>query len=219
MKFDSIGVSRHRIGSDGVGVTTLVGGCGCPLDCAYCLNPQCKLKPYKSFGIEELFTIIDADSLYFSATGGGVCFGGGEPLLQSSFIRDFIIFSKEQGRDWKFTLETCLSVPLDNLTGLDGLIDFYIVDIKDMNEEIYQNYTGKSICAMMECLANLSKTPERVKIKIPLIPGYNDATSVTRSKKELEEMGFFHLETFRYITKIEKKKILSDKTVDNNEKI
>lgn len=35
-----IGLSRHRIGVDGSGVTTLVAFHGCPLNCKYCLNPQ-----------------------------------------------------------------------------------------------------------------------------------------------------------------------------------
>ena len=35
-----IGLSRHRIGVDGTGVTTLVAFHGCPLRCKYCLNPQ-----------------------------------------------------------------------------------------------------------------------------------------------------------------------------------
>ena len=34
-------VSRHRLGTDGAGVTTLVGFRGCPLSCRYCLNPEC----------------------------------------------------------------------------------------------------------------------------------------------------------------------------------
>ena len=35
-----IGLSRHRIGVDGSGVTTLVAFHGCTLNCKYCLNPQ-----------------------------------------------------------------------------------------------------------------------------------------------------------------------------------
>ena len=38
-----IGLSRHRIGVDGAGVTTLVAFHGCPLNCKYCLNPQALL--------------------------------------------------------------------------------------------------------------------------------------------------------------------------------
>ena len=56
MKFDCIGISRHRIGRDGVGVTTLVGGHGCPLDCEYCLNPTCKKGSAPlTFTMEELY--------------------------------------------------------------------------------------------------------------------------------------------------------------------
>ena len=36
-----IGISRHRIGVDGVGVTTLVAFHGCTLRCRYCLNSRC----------------------------------------------------------------------------------------------------------------------------------------------------------------------------------
>ena len=32
-----IGISRHRLGTDGRGITTLVAFHGCPLRCKYCL--------------------------------------------------------------------------------------------------------------------------------------------------------------------------------------
>lgn len=35
------GISRHRMGIDGKGVTTLVAFMGCPLHCKYCINAQC----------------------------------------------------------------------------------------------------------------------------------------------------------------------------------
>ena len=37
-----IGIKRHKLNTDGNGVTTLVGFHGCPLNCKYCLNPQTK---------------------------------------------------------------------------------------------------------------------------------------------------------------------------------
>lgn len=36
-----LGIDRHRIDSDGDGITTLVAFYGCPLECKYCLNPDC----------------------------------------------------------------------------------------------------------------------------------------------------------------------------------
>lgn len=35
-----IGIARHRLSTDGDGVTTLVAFHGCPLCCRYCLSPQ-----------------------------------------------------------------------------------------------------------------------------------------------------------------------------------
>lgn len=41
------GISRHRMGIDGNGVTTLVAFMGCPLKCRYCLNDQCHAPIYE----------------------------------------------------------------------------------------------------------------------------------------------------------------------------
>lgn len=41
MKTPLIGICRHRLATDGQGVTTLVAFHGCPLRCRYCLNEQC----------------------------------------------------------------------------------------------------------------------------------------------------------------------------------
>ena len=65
-----IGLSRHRIGVDGAGVTTLVAFHGCPLNCKYCLNPQA-LSPkgvWKRYTPDELFRVVSKDDLYFRAS-------------------------------------------------------------------------------------------------------------------------------------------------------
>ena len=33
-------IARHRMGTDGAGITTLVAGAGCPLRCAFCINKK-----------------------------------------------------------------------------------------------------------------------------------------------------------------------------------
>lgn len=78
-----IGVSRHRMATDGNGVTTLAAFHGCRLGCSYCLNPQCRAddSPCLWHSPETLYEEVRADELYFLATGGGITFGGGEPLL------------------------------------------------------------------------------------------------------------------------------------------
>ena len=76
-----IGISRLRMNTDGHGITTLVAFHGCPLNCKYCLNPQCLNPSFRKTQMSpnEVMSILKKDELYFLATKGGVTFGGGEP--------------------------------------------------------------------------------------------------------------------------------------------
>ncbi|WP_301096213.1 radical SAM protein, partial [Bacteroides acidifaciens] len=137
-----IGVARHRLATDGDGVTTLVAFHGCPLRCRYCLNPQSLGDGgrFKEYTPESLYREIRIDELYFLATNGGVTFGGGEPCLRPDFIRRF---RELCGESWQINLETSLNVPADNIASLLPVVNTLIIDIKDMNPEIYRNYTGQ----------------------------------------------------------------------------
>ena len=154
---DIFAIIRHRIPTDGDGVTTLVGLKGCPLACKYCLNPQCGTAKSERLTADELYEKVRIDDLYFIATGGGITFGGGEPLIWTDFILDFINYAKPRA-DWKFTLETSLAVTLDDatLTALAENIDLFIVDIKDTDPTIYRSYTGGDISLVLRNLGTLA---------------------------------------------------------------
>ena len=53
-----IGIARHRLSTDGEGVTTLVAFHGCPLCCQYCLNPQSldDGQYFREYTPEQLYT-------------------------------------------------------------------------------------------------------------------------------------------------------------------
>ena len=197
-----IGISRHRIGIDGSGVTTLAAFHGCPLRCHYCLNPQsleneerCQL-----LTPEELYQRLAIDNIYFIATGGGVCFGGGEPLLRVEFIKEF---RQLCGRDWKLTAETSLNVPPQNVEEAATIIDDFIVDIKDTNPTIYRTYTGRDNA---QALANLEHLIERmgqshIIVRIPLIPNHNTAADCGRSEQLIRQMGITKIDRFDYVVR------------------
>ena len=79
-----IGICRHRLYTDGEGVSTLVAFHGCPLRCRYCLNSQVLEHEEDSqyYDCTSLYDQVKMDELYFLATGGGITFGGGEPCLR-----------------------------------------------------------------------------------------------------------------------------------------
>ena len=197
-----IAINRHRLTTDGEGVTTLVGFHGCPLHCQYCLNPQClqadgvwcRLTP------GELYSEVEIDDLYFVATGGGICFGGGEPLLRSDFIK---AFAEIMNPEWKLTIETSLNVPLENVRAIASLVQMWYVDIKDMNPDIYKAYgckENKQVISNLQWLA-ANGYADKVIIRLPLIPEYNTDEDRQMSQQQLEKMGFTNFDKFNYIVR------------------
>lgn len=198
-----IGLSRHRIGVDGTGVTTLVAFHGCPLNCKYCLNPQA-LSPegvWKRFSPEELFRAVSKDDLYFRATGGGVTFGGGEPLISYKEILLFSNICMSHDKKWRINIETSLNVPKRLVEMMKGVVNHWIVDIKDMNPIIYKAYTGKDIGLVIDNLQYLTKNNSKITVRVPHIPGFNTASDVEKSILSLQEMGITDIERFTYIVK------------------
>lgn len=196
-----IGIVRHRLATDGEGVTTLVAFHSCPLRCKYCLNPQC-LDPEKVWRTVTTGDLLDElllDNLYFLATGGGVTFGGGEPLLRSEFIEEFCRIKMPE---WKVNIETSLNVDRKHLERVMPYIDEYFIDIKDTDSVIYNKYTT---CDNTQVLDNLrwllqhDGMAEKIVVRLPHIPEYNTQSDVDRSRAFLEGIGVKNFDEFDYI--------------------
>ena len=199
-----IGIVRHRIQTDGKGVSTLAAFHGCPLHCRYCLNPQCQREGvWRTFTPESLYDEVKIDQLYFLATGGGITFGGGEPAMYPDFITDF---REICGPEWNLTLETSLNVPADNIRRLSSVINQFIIDIKETNNEIYRHYTGLSNRRALDNLQELLQEGrgDDLIVRLPLIEGYNTQEDIERSTEKLRAMGVEHFDFFTYRTDIRK---------------
>lgn len=196
-----IGISRHRLTTDGEGVTTLVAFHGCPLRCKYCLNPQSLHSEgiWKHYDCMQLYEEVRLDELYFLATHGGITFGGGEPCLQSDFIYEF---RQLCGQEWQLSVESSLNVPQENIEKLLPVIDYYIIDIKDINNDIYQQYTGKENEEVLNNLHYLIEhgKNEQIIVRTPIIPVYNSESDVDNSIRLLKEMGITQFDRFTYKT-------------------
>ena len=192
-----IGINRLRLGTDGHGITTLVAFHGCPLQCRYCLNPQCHGAKFKERSPEEIMAVLRKDELYFIATRGGVTFGGGEPLLYGPFIKEILDLGASA---WNVTLETSLNVERKIWEPLIPHVNLYLIDIKDMNGETYKRYTGVDNVMMKLNLRYLISLglADKITCRVPLIPDYNDLESQKRSQNELAKMGIKNIELFTY---------------------
>ena len=155
---------------------------------------------WKSFTPQELYDLVRIDDLYFTATNGGVTFGGGEPLLRTDFIEDFRALC---GDKWRFYCETSLNVPFDFVKKAASILDGFIVDIKDTDPDIYKAYTGRDNAQMLSNLRWLLKNfdPQRITLRVPIIPDYNTDSDVEKSIKLLKSFGGVRFDRFTYVKK------------------
>lgn len=197
-----VACARHRMMVDGQGVTTLVCFHGCPLRCRWCLNPF-TLNPdtrTEMLTPRELFEKVRIDALYFLATGGGITFGGGEPLLYSDFLQEFRDIC---GKEWHLCAETSMNVPWESVEKAAVCIDHFYIDCKDTNPEIYRCYTGQDNGRMLSNLKRLLEItgPERITLRVPLIPEFNTEKDQMLSRSLLRNMGVTNFDLFTYKTK------------------
>lgn len=201
IKAPIITFDRIRMLTDGKGVTTLVVFHGCPLRCKWCINPF-SFDPFTKRTIttpEELYSQVKIDELYFLASGGGITFGGGEPLLYPDFLKRFRSIC---GKDWHLCAETSLNVPFENVEKAAECIDTFYIDCKDTNPEIYNRYTGRDNALMLENLEKLLEIigEDRIVIRIPLIPEFNTEADREKSRLLFEKMGITQFDLFNYVT-------------------
>ncbi len=202
--FPTAAISRLRMATDGEGVTTLVCAWGCPLRCAYCINKFTWDESTKIDRLtpQELYDKVKLDSLYFEATGGGVTFGGGEPLLYAAFFPEFRALC---GTRWKLYAETSLCVSEKNVRTAAQVMDGFIVDIKDTDADIYRAYTGRDVSAALNNLRLLTTLvdPARIRVRLPLIPNYNTDENRNKSEAILRDMGITDMDRFNYVVREE----------------
>ncbi len=191
--------ARLRMQTDGPGVTTLICFHGCPLRCRWCINPFSFAEDTRRemLTAQALYDRVKVDALYFLATGGGVTFGGGEPLLRAPFLREF---REICGESWHLCAETSLAVPPELVEIAAGCIDHFYVDCKDTNPDIYRRYTGRDNALMLSNLRRLLTLagPERITVRLPLIPEFNTEADRAASQAQLSAMGIRKFDLFSY---------------------
>ena len=142
---------------------------------------------------------VSIDNIYFQSSGGGITFGGGEPLLYPEYIIDF---NKYSNPGWHIIIETSLNVKLESIKKVIPIVSSFIVDIKDMNPAIYKVYTGVTNEQLIRNLEYLSSIglQDKVLIRIPLINGFNTIEDQNNSEDYLRKLGYTRFDRFEYKT-------------------
>lgn len=116
--------------------------------------------------------IVLRDRRYYEKSGGGVTFSGGEPLSQAAFVLETAKRLKAQGIHT--AMETSCYGSRESLLALLPYIDYFMADIKAMDDALHKRYTGVSVEPILHHIQLLSAKGADVLIRIPVVPGCND---------------------------------------------
>jgi pyruvate formate lyase activating enzyme len=122
---------------------------------------------------EEIVREIMKDLVFYQGSGG-FTFSGGEPLYQPEFVLD--VFRLCASHDVRGTLETCLSIPWENIEPLIPYLKSIFVDIKHMSPEKHKEVTGRDNALIFDNLTRLDNVGSlKLVIRFPFVPGLNDS--------------------------------------------
>lgn len=103
-------------------------------------------------------------------------------------------------------IETSINVPVGHIERLIQVTDEFVIDIKDMNPAIYEEYTGQTnekVIANLRFLAE-NGVADRCLIRVPMIPEYNSENDRQNSVTALKALGFNRFDVFEYKKDINK---------------
>ncbi len=127
----------------------------------------------KPRSVGSLVEEISKDRVAFRNSGGGVTLSGGEPLLNPDFAGELLLGCRRQGIHT--AVETCGAVPWGNFERVLPQVDLFLYDIKLIDNEKHELWTGAPNRLVLENAARLAETGKRMFIRVPLVPGVNDS--------------------------------------------
>lgn len=174
LAMSSEGVVIDRVRCDGCGMCAQV----CPAHAIELLGI-----PWR---VSELCAELIKDRIYYEKSGGGVTLSGGEPAMQPEFASQLLAALRDEGVHT--ALDTSGMCSYANLEKLASLVDLVLFDIKEIESERHQRYTGHGNQRILDNLSRLAgylalHPEKRLWVRTPLIPGR------TARRENLERIG------------------------------
>ncbi len=135
----------------------------------------------RRMSVPAVMEAVRADMPFYEESGGGVTFTGGEPLAQPEFILGLLEACRDE--DICSALDTSGFADRDLVVRAGTLADIVLFDLKLLDDGRHRAATGVSNAPILANLSALYNAGAHVLLRVPLIPGINDAP------EDLEQMA------------------------------
>jgi len=187
-------IKKYSI-NDGPGIRTTIFFKGCPLKCWWCHNPESREPEPEEFPecifrwnpefdsslrnvvgrkvtVTEVMKEIEKDIPFYQQSKGGATFSGGEPMLQIDFLNSLL--KKCKSKDLNTAIDTTGFTDYDNFERVYGMTDYFLYDLKLMNDDEHIRYSGVSNKNIHDNLRRLTDAGNKVILRVPIIPTITD---------------------------------------------
>jgi len=141
--------------------------------CADACQSEARQMAGRPVTLNGLLAEIERDLIFFEESGGGVTLSGGEPLAQPRFARALLAACRERGIHT--AIETCGYAHADVFAAIAPLAGLLLFDLKLVDSAKHKRYTGVENRLILANLARAAASGVPVKVRIPVVPGVNDA--------------------------------------------
>jgi pyruvate formate lyase activating enzyme len=132
--------------------------------------------------VAEVIAMVERDRRFYDQSNGGVTFSGGEPTAQPFFLKEVLKEAKKIGIHT--AIETSGFVKWESFVSILKYVDLVLIDIKHMDSISHAKITGVPNELILNNIKKLSNLAMPVRIRLPLIPGHNDAMENMRRTAE-----------------------------------
>jgi pyruvate formate lyase activating enzyme len=122
--------------------------------------------------MDDIVREAKKDELFFQSSDGGVTISGGDPLFFPEFTTE--LAKRLHDEMIHVAVDTAAFCKWEYLEGLLRYTDLFLVDLKTMDEQKYHDIIKASLPAVRRNLENLLEAGASVRVRIPVIPGFND---------------------------------------------
>ncbi len=109
---------------------------------------------------------------YYRKSGGGVTVSGGEPLLQTDFVK--LLFEKLRKLRIHTALDTSGGIFSPKVIDLLDYVDLLMLDIKHIKPDKYTELTGGKLENTFKVLKAAQEKGVETWIRHVVVPGYTD---------------------------------------------
>jgi pyruvate formate lyase activating enzyme len=122
--------------------------------------------------VPDVLREISKDQVFYDESGGGVTVSGGEPLMQAAFVESLLAACR--ARRIRTVLDTCGFADSSVMLRVGEYVDLFHYDLKLMDPEIHQRFTGVKNDSILRNLKMLAERGSAIVVRMPVIPGVND---------------------------------------------